>query len=617
MKRLYILDTTTQSQIEGMVIDDSSKFIAFDFISHENLLKKGIKHDIIDDFLTDETRKDIFIFCSTWLKRYEEEENLEFKIHDVDLTTVIDRNELLEFLMEKIPKIVAFFNIIKNQKFGTIFVPSNMKDVLSTVDIDSEVRFMDVMEEELMSFETINIPINFRFLKKKISVKRERYYLIKKNLERVYGTIFGITKIVANKKKILLLEFDPEIHQNILMEINNQGFQAILLNNRKTVISSFQSIRILKKTNSCMMIPNDWINQDMINGRESLRRKILEKIFQIEMYKDFLPKCKFQNIDFNHIIKQKIKGTIIQRIDECLNTILIAESINHREDVLGIMAMNFSGETEKIFLKSSNSIPITLLQHAFANYTKDISYFDVLDDFHCIKNKIAVWGDTVKDYLINVRSIPEDKILVSGSPKYDSHSLIKNKISGKIKLLITLRPIITHMEGYRLDLYNRYEKVIKDLIQISNQNKEIEIKFKLHPQQNKSNKILTEMIRKISDIEILQFESITDLLSDCDLHVNVATDNFDASSVILESMILGRPTLNIQLQKNDIDFEFIKYNAVKSVYYDEGVTKKIFDLINNEKQKDELLKNSQLFLKRYLKNRNNASKRLIESSFRD
>jgi len=159
--------------------------------------------------------------------------------------------------------------------------------------------------------------------------------------------------------------------------------------------------------------------------------------------------------------------------------------------------------------------------------------------------------------------------------------------------------------------------VIKDLIQISNQNKEIEIKFKLHPQQNKSNKILTEMIRKISDIEILQFESITDLLSDCDLHVNVATDNFDASSVILESMILGRPTLNIQLQKNDIDFEFIKYNAVKSVYYDEGVTKKIFDLINNEKQKDELLKNSQLFLKRYLKNRNNASKRLIESSFRD
>ena len=42
-----------------------------------------------------------------------------------------------------------------------------MKDVLSTVDIDSEVRFMDVMEEELMSFETINIPINFRFLKKK------------------------------------------------------------------------------------------------------------------------------------------------------------------------------------------------------------------------------------------------------------------------------------------------------------------------------------------------------------------------------------------------------------------------------------------------------------------
>ncbi|MBA30902.1 MAG: hypothetical protein CL905_03510 [Dehalococcoidia bacterium] len=600
-----------------MVIDDSSKFITFDFVSHENLLKKGIKHEIIDEFLTDDTRKEIFIFCSTWLKRHEEDNRSEFKIHDIDLTTIIDRNELLEFLMEKIPKTVAFFNIIKNQKFDTIFVPSNMKDVLSKVDIDSEVRFMDMMDEELMSFETINIPINFKFFKKKYSMKRERYYFIKKFLERIYGKIFGISKIIPNNKKILLLEFDPEIHENILTEINNQGFQAILLNNRKTVISSFQSIRILKKTNSCMMIPNDWLNQDIMNKRDKLKRQILKKIFQIKMFKALIPECKFQDIDFNDIMKHKIASIIIQRIDECLNTILIAESINHRDDFLGIMTMNFSGETEKIFLKSNNRIPIILLQHAFANYTKEISYFDILDDFHCIKNKIAVWGDAVKDYLVTVRSIPEEKILVSGSPKYDSHSLIKNKKSGKIKLLITLRPIITHMEGYRLDLYDRYEKVIKDLIYFSNENKKIEIKFKLHPQQNKSNNILIDMIKKISNVEILQFESITDLLSECDLHVNVATDNFDASSVILESMILGRPTVNIQLQKNDIDFEFIKYDAIKSVYYDEDIVKKISDLINDGNQKDELLKNSQLFLKRYLKNRNNASKRLIDSAFRD
>ena len=124
MKRLYILDNTTQSQIEEMVIDDSSKFITFDFVSHENLLKKGIKHEIIDEFLTDDTRKEIFIFCSTWLKRHEEDNRSEFKIHDIDLTTIIDRNELLEFLMEKIPKTVAFFNIIKklpNEKYVIVF----------------------------------------------------------------------------------------------------------------------------------------------------------------------------------------------------------------------------------------------------------------------------------------------------------------------------------------------------------------------------------------------------------------------------------------------------------------------------------------------------------------
>jgi len=109
---------------------------------------------------------------------------------------------------------------------------------------------------------------------------------------------------------------------------------------------------------------------------------------------------------------------------------LVAESIENADDVLGIITLNFSGETEKIFSRIKNDIPVILLQHAFANYTKSISYFDILDDYHLIKHKIAVWGDIVKNYLIHVKAIPENKIIVSGSPKYDSYSRIeKNKKS--------------------------------------------------------------------------------------------------------------------------------------------------------------------------------------------
>jgi UDP-N-acetylglucosamine 2-epimerase len=291
--------------------------------------------------------------------------------------------------------------------------------------------------------------------------------------------------------------------------------------------------------------------------------------------------------------------------------ILIAESIKSRSDIQGIVTLNFSGETEKVFSYVQEKIPILYLQHGFANYTESISYFDVLDDFDSIKNKIAVWGDIIKDYLIHVKAIPENKIIVSGSPKHDSYSRIeKNEKSQKI-MLVTLRPIITHMEGPRIELYEKYEEVIHKLIQISKNIENLQIIFKLHPQQNISNQIIINMIKENDRIKILQFEPIKELLSNCDLHVNIAPDNFDASSVILEAMMMGKPTLNIQLQKNEIEFEFMKENAIKSVYYDSNIEQLVLDLISNHGI-EELLNNSQNFLNKYMKNRGNAAKKLID-----
>ena len=83
--------------------------------------------------------------------------------------------------------------------------------------------------------------------------------------------------------------------------------------------------------------------------------------------------------------------------------------------------VNDAKDTKSHLSKIQNITPIILLQHAFANYLEPLSHFDILDDYHLIQNKIAVWGDIVKNYLIKIRKIPENKIIVSGSPKYDSY----------------------------------------------------------------------------------------------------------------------------------------------------------------------------------------------------
>ena len=611
MKNLYILQDINEEKLSELK-EENAVFIAFDYISHKILAKNKIKHNLIDDYINENDRKEIFQFCSTCLKQYERSNESDLKFHNIDLVSIVDRNELHEFLMDLVPKIKALKKIIDKGLHDTIFVSSDIYEIFSKTKFKSNIKFLNKIEKNLLTLEKVDIPLNFEIMETKFTISRKKYKKLKGNIEKITTGLFRLRKNYKNKKKIVLIEFDPEIYHDLLQEINKHGFQPVLVNFRKTATASLRSIKYLKKSNSLVMLAEDWLQKPQFEEIGTVRTDFLNKIKNMTEYNIFLPNCLYEEIDFNVIIQKKINDILIQRLDEYLTQILVAESIENANDVSGIITLNFSGETEKIFSRIKSDIPVILLQHAFANYTKAISYFDILDDYHLIKHKIAVWGDIIKDYLIHVKAIPENKIIVSGSPKYDSYSRIeKNKKSQKI-MLVTLRPIITHMEGPRIELYEKYEKTLHKLIQISKDVENLQIIFKLHPQQNISNQIIINMIKENEGIKILQFKPIKELLADCDLHVNIAPDNFDASSVILEAMMMGKPTLNIQLQKNEIEFEFIKDNAIKSVYYDSNIERSVLDLISHHGT-DELFSNSQNFLNKYMKNRGNAAKKLIDS----
>ena len=77
-------------------------------------------------------------------------------------------------------------------------------------------------------------------------------------------------------------------------------------------------------------------------------------------------------------------------------------------------------------------------------------------------------------------------------------------------------------------------------------------------------------------------------------------------------MLLEKPVLNIELQKNVKEFEFLKYNAIEHAYYDDNIEKIIMELLD-EKMKEKLINNSKKFLSKYLVNYGNSSEKLIES----
>ena len=610
MTELYILEGIKEEELTNLVKKNFSEFITFDYESHKKLSDRNIHHKLIDDYITDLDRREIFDFSNRCLKKIEEFNGSVLRFHDINLVNLIDRNELHGFLMNIIPKIKVVEQILQNNNYEKIFLASNIYEIFVDSRFKENIILLNTIQDEFTSFEKIDIPIELGILKTKITIDRSKYKIIKHVIEKCIGNFFGLRK--NDKKKIVLLEFNPEVYHDLLKEINRRGFQPVLINFRRSPIFNFKTIRYLMKSKSAIMIPQDWLEKVELEEIEKNKINFFNKMNEVIKNEKIFLNFDYKGINFSSFLQKKLNRILIQRLDEYIMQILIAESIKSRSDIQGIVTLNFSGETEKVFSYVQEKIPILYLQHGFANYIESTSHFDVLDDFHLIKNKIAVWGDIIKDYLIRVKAIPENKIIVSGSPKYDSFSRIeKNKKRKKI-MLVTIRPITMVGEGPRIELYEKYKNTLDKLILISNNIENLEIIFKLHPQQNPSNQIIIDMIKKNNNkIKILQFNPIKELLSDCDLHVNIAPDNFDASTVILEAMIMGKPTLNIQLQKNEIEFEFMKAGAIKTINYDSDIKEAIFDLISHHGT-EELFNNSQNFLNKYMKNRGNAAKKLID-----
>ena len=217
---------------------------------------------------------------------------------------------------------------------------------------------------------------------------------------------------------------------------------------------------------------------------------------------------------------------------------------------------------------------------------------DIDTIYHFMSNvqKINLWSMGIE------WDIETNDTIIQGFSNYD-----ESKSYLKLVKNYTIKKIDYWIGKERNDLSPRiYVRITPTSDQ--NKNKLMMVSFRTDDMDDERWNHLKELHQK----ELLK---IKELLSDCDLHVNIAPDNFDASTVILEAMMMGKPTLNIQLQKNEIEFEFMKENAIKSVYYDSNIEQLVLDLISNHGI-EELLNNSQNFLNKYMKNRGNAAKKL-------
>ena len=102
-------------------------------------------------------------------------------------------------------------------------------------------------------------------------------------------------------------------------------------------------------------------------------------------------------------------------------------------------------------------------------------------------------------------------------------------------------------------------------------------------------------------------ESLVELINSCDLLIT-----FNNSTVILESMILGKPAISLQIEKWAQEDDIIKTEAFLSISNIEEVEDGIKKILYDSKYENKLIENSRIFVNNYLANHGTASYELAK-----
>ena len=610
MTKIYFLKNF-EEKFKGK-IEDSALVYPLDYKSLYILKNNKIKFDLIDSFLNDNDRKELFQTCRNIWNEFTNISKKELEYNNFNVLQAIDRNEIQEYLMELYSISLVIKKIIDKFSPEVIFAPKSIIEIIKQQEYNIKlIEFYDDQEGEL-SFDYVNIRKKIGIIKINSKISRSQFKTIKNFLQIFNKIAYWNNNFNNNLKKILLLEFDPELYENLIIQIKKCGYVPVLVNFRKPAISSIASLNSLKRTQSVIFNPKMLgINENELN---TTIKKICPKIINfIKQNNDFL-EFNIYELKLSSIIKKRIIRILEERLDEYVKQINYFKFLDERNDVVSSISLNLSGETEKIFSKIKKNTPLILLQHGFSNYHDFNSYSDTLDDYDLLREKIAVWGNSVQDYLISNSDMQKNNIIVSGSPRHDDFEPSKKTNTIKKRIVITPRPLIMHVEGTKLELHLRYEKVLKDIILYLKKFDDVEIVFKLHPQQNPHTEIIKSIIRDLDpEIPILQDESIKKILENSYLLINISPDNLDVSTVVFESMLMNTPIINIRLQNNSWIYDFEKTEAVLTFDYDSNYQIKMSELITDEKKYNEQVGKLEKFLEFYLVNRKCASENLIKS----
>ncbi len=600
----------------NLLHNKDSKIISFSLEVHKKLQAENILHDIDDKQLSRKERLELFDKSLEFLSWYSKVPSNDLKYENVNLLQIFDTHEFHSYLMPNLVKLLIVKRIIQKEKPTKIICTNTFSTIVNSIIIGTNIKtefFQNNIQHKLL-WDTINIKYNFGPIHISFKLAKKNYLKIKKYVESLLGFFYGFWLDTNSKKNsIILLEFNPEYFSTFLKSMKDYDGNVILINRRRSAVWSKTATNVVRKSNCKVLRFDNFLNKDekqkihlLVDDYSKKLKKLWENdiffnnIFQIE-------NCSFWNVIKDVVIKKYSDG-----LAEFIFLIWNAKYIFSNLDVRCIVSLNEIGETEKAFLEFNNGkAPTLLLEHGFS---ETIPETEIIEKFGYVdfKDKIAVWGDMKKQYMINRYDIDPNRIIVTGSPRHDIYfkSRIKKKQSKEIIVLLAPDPI-TEVSGIAsTNLELKFEKTIEKTISTLKNFKNVKIIVKLHQIQIKHNQTIYSIIKNIDkSIPVYSAVSVIKIVNSVDTVIVISSESFGTSTMLLESMILGKPTMHIVLDDTVPQYPHLKNNAILTISNNDNLEKNFKKILFDDEYRKELTINADAFVEKFLNFRGNASEK--------
>jgi len=598
--------------------NNNAKIFSFGINVHNELESRDIKHEIADNFLNENERLEIFDKVTEFRYWHEQLSSSDYNLDGINILKIPDSHEFHSFLMPYLIDFLLVKRIIDNENPIEIISTTSLSKSINAIIKGKKIKtiFFDSEIISKLFWEKVTVKFNIGKIPLSITLSDKRYLQIKNFLETVYGNFynFWFDTNKSKKKSIVFLEFNPEPFSKLLKEMNNFDGNVILVNQRRTPIWSKKSRDAIKNSKCKILKLENILDKKERQEIPLLVDKYSKKLEILWENSDFLRNLfKIEDCSFWDVIRDTLIQTYSKRLSRYISLIKSVKKFLDTTNIQCIVSLNEIGETEKTFLEvNKNKIRSIVLEHGFLERIPKTKRFDIIGDYVRFKDLIAVWGENKRKWLIEEHNIDPNRILVTGSPRHDTffNSRIKKQKTNIKTLLLAPNPLseISGLSSTEIKL--RFNAVIKQVFSIIENIDNVKLIVKLHPADLKHNDEIKSLIKKLDpSVPILLWTSVIDTLNNVDATLVISPEIYGTSTMLLESMILGKPTMNVFFDEQVPQFGHVKAKAVLTITDSCDLESNLRKILFDEKFQTDLCNNADNFINTFMSNTGTASQK--------